>query len=212
MASMRPALTQQAIDSSRGRLTEIATKLFLTEGEAALSLRRLAAAAGMSRSTPYSYFTSKQDILDSIRAAGFDRLTLRCATAIAQAKGPLAQMRELGRAVVRFACDEPDVYRLMFGGPVFTDNISPVLSGAVTRFRTVSRPPLEEAIRQRLVLGDAHALRRMTWAAFHGLILLHLHGHLDSEQLEGDFETLNQMIGHGILAEHVRKAARRRRQ
>jgi AcrR family transcriptional regulator len=196
---MRPALTQAAIDSSRERLTEIATRLFVRDGLEALSLRKLATSAGMSRSTPYGYFSSKQEITDSIRAAGFDRLTQRCANDLDAADGSLPKTRALGLAVVRFACAEPEVYQLMFSGPVFTGNVSQVLAEAVARFREVSRPPLDEAIARGLVQGDPETLRRVTWAAFHGLISLHLHGHFDAAQLESDFDFLNHVIGFGIL-------------
>jgi AcrR family transcriptional regulator len=196
---VRAALTPEAIEATRAELTEIATRLFVQNGVEALSLRKLAAAAGMSRTTPYGYFESKQEIIDSIRAAGFDRLTSRAAAGIEAASGPLAKMQALGRAVVRFACDEPEVYGLIFSGPVFTGEVSAVLARAVARFREVSRPPLDEAIRRGLVRGDPDALRRVTWAAFHGLVLLHLHGHSDAKQLEIDFDFLDHVIGHGIL-------------
>lgn len=202
---MRPALTPESVARTRARLTSIATELFVSEGVEALSLRKLAAAAGMSRSTPYGYFETKQEIIDSVRAQGFDRMTARCAEALARAREPLTQMRELGRTVVQFALAEPKIYQLMFSGPVFTANVPPILAEAVRRFRAVSRPPLENAIRLGLVEGDADALRRATWAAFHGLITLGLHGHLDGAELEADFERLNHMIGYGILTPKARQ-------
>jgi AcrR family transcriptional regulator len=194
-------LTPQAVQSFRVRLTDLATALYLRDGLEGLSLRALAAAAGVSRSTPYGYFGSKEDIVDSIRAAAFDRLTARCTAAFAGAAGPLARMKALGWAVVRFACDEPDVYRLMFSRPVFEGQVSAPLQEALARFRGVSRPPLVEAMGAGLVRPglEEQALRRATWAAFHGLISLHLQGHFESSVLAADFELLNQIIAQGIL-------------
>jgi AcrR family transcriptional regulator len=199
-------LTNEAVDFFRARLTEVATRLYLERGLEGLSLRALAEAAGVSRTTPYNYFANKSEIVDSIRAAGFDQLTARCERELGKAPGPLEKMRALGFAVVGFARAEPDLYRLMFSGPVFTDEVSPIIRDAVTRFRKVSRPPLEEAFKKRLVRGDREALRRVTWAAFHGLIMLHLDGHLASpRQLEKDFELLNEILGHGILTGRKKK-------
>jgi hypothetical protein len=80
----------------------------------------------------------------------------------------------------------------------------------LARFRKISRPPLDEAVRRGLVRGDPATLRRATWAAFHGLILLYLHGHFESDrQLEADFEALNQMIGYGILSGRPEPPARK---
>ncbi len=196
---MRAHLTPEAIDSGRGRLVDVATRLFVENGADALSLRSLARALGVSRSTPYGYFASKQEIVDAIRAAGFDRLTARCARALEHSDDPLEQMRALGNAVVRFACDEPAVYGLMFSGPVFSNDVSAVLAAAVERFRAVSRPPLDTAIARGLVRCDPEHVRRLSWAAFHGLVTLHLQGHFDRERLLADAERLHELIGHGIL-------------
>jgi AcrR family transcriptional regulator len=201
---MTVPLTPSELEAFRGTLTTAATQLYLRDGIEALSLRNLAAEAGVSRSTPYSYFASKQEIVDSVRAAGFDRLTARCRAAFAEADGPLPRMKVLGWTVVRFACDEPEIYRLMFSRPVFTGQLSGPLAAALARFREVSRPPLEEAMKGGFVRKglDADALRRTTWAAFHGLISLHLQGHFESpEQLAADFELLNEIIAYGILTE-----------
>lgn len=202
---MRIPLTEADVDASRRHLTKVATKIFVREGVDALSLRNIGAAAGMSRSTPYSYFANKAEIVDSIRAAGFDRLTERCREALAGENDPLAAMRALSRAVVAFACAEHAVYMLMFEAPVFTGDLPPALATAVERFRAVSRPPLEAAIQRKLVKGDPDVLRRITWAAFHGLVSLHLRGHLDRKRLEADVEEMNDVIGFGILAEATRK-------
>jgi AcrR family transcriptional regulator len=171
------------------------------EGSEAVSLRNVARAAGISRGTPYGYFENKQELIDSIRAAGFDRLTARCKAGLEDEPDCMTQMRRLGWEVVRFACDEPAIYDLMFSRPVFRGELGEALRSAIERFRAVSRPPLDEAIRTGAVHGDPEVLRRVTWAAFHGLVSLYLHGHIgSSEALASDFEHLNHIIGHGILA------------
>lgn len=196
---MRPALTHAAVDALRLRLTHVATQLFVDGGVEALSLRNLAANAGMSRCTPYTYFRNKQEIVDGVRAAGLDRLTACCVDHLDAANGPMAQMRALSEAVVAFALREPAVYQLIFSGPVFSAHASPVLAAAVERFRAVSRPPLDQAVAWGLVRGDADTLRRVTWAAFHGLVMLHLQSHSTADQLGKDVDALNQVIGHGVL-------------
>ena len=197
---MRPALTPAAIEAVRKDLTEVATRLYVEGGSEALSLRKVAHAARISRGTPYTYFKNKQDIIDSIRAAGFDRLTERCRISLTGKSDCRAQMRQLGWEVVHFACDEPAIYDLMFSQPVFHGEVSPTIADAVARFREVSRPPLDNAIRQGFVHGDPDVLRRLTWAAFHGLVALYLQGHVESRrQLVSDFEHMNHIIGHGIL-------------
>jgi AcrR family transcriptional regulator len=206
------ALTEDAVAAFRKQLTALATQLYLRDGLDALSLRNLAKEGGVSRSTPYNYFASKQDIVDSVRAAGFDRLTERCRAALAEEPGILERMRLLGWTLVQFARAEPKLYRLMFSGPVFSGDVARPLQEAIARFREVSRPPLDEALKKRWVRGDPETLRRATWAAFHGLISLHLDGHFESpKQLERDFGALNEIIGYGILTERAPKKRRRKK-
>ena len=197
---MRPARTSESIEAFRRRLTEVATRIYVERGSEAVSLRNVAREAGISRGTPYGYFENKQAIIDSIRAAGFDRLTQRCERAFEHERDCMIKMRRLGLEVVQFACDEPAIYALMFSRPVFHGELDDDLAEAIERFRAVSRPPLEEAIGKGLVRGDPDVLRRVTWAAFHGLVSLYVHGHIESKSaLLADFEQLNHIIGHGIL-------------
>jgi AcrR family transcriptional regulator len=200
---VRPSRTQDSIRAFRRQLCDVATRLYVEQGIDAVSVRNVAREAGISRGTPYGYFANKQDLVDAVRAAAFDRLTARCKAGLDDEPDCMAQMRRLGWEVVRFACDEPAIYALMFNEPVFHGELGEQLAAAIGRFRAVSRPPLDEAIRTGAVHGDPEVLRRLTWAAFHGLVSLYLHGHIGSaEALASDFEQLNQIIGHGILAPH----------
>ena len=61
-------------DAIRGRLCDAAAKLFLEEGEAALSMRRLAAEVGCSPMAPYRHFADKEALVAAIRAQAFERL------------------------------------------------------------------------------------------------------------------------------------------
>src|SRR3546814_10975005 len=58
----------------RSRLCAAAEELFVEEGEAALSMRRLTAKVGCSAMAPYRYFADKEALIASIRAQAFRRL------------------------------------------------------------------------------------------------------------------------------------------
>src|SRR3546814_17432038 len=58
----------------RSRLCAAAEELFVEEGEAALSMRRLTAKVGCSARAPYRYFAAKEALIASIRAQAFRRL------------------------------------------------------------------------------------------------------------------------------------------
>ncbi|MEQ1571629.1 MAG: TetR/AcrR family transcriptional regulator, partial [Myxococcota bacterium] len=60
------ALTEAELASERERLAALALHIVETEGQDACSLRRVAADAGISRSTPYSYFADKEALIDAV--------------------------------------------------------------------------------------------------------------------------------------------------
>ena len=71
----RRARSAPAREAVRERLCDAAAKLLVEEGEAALSMRRLAAEVGCSAMAPYRYFADKQALIAAIRTAAFDRLS-----------------------------------------------------------------------------------------------------------------------------------------
>lgn len=82
-------------------------------GHERLSLREIARRAGVSPAAPYRHFTSLGELLGAVAADGFGELAEKLDAAWAEpAIDPLAA---LGRAYIRFARDNPRLYRLMFG-------------------------------------------------------------------------------------------------
>src|SRR5581483_4272633 len=93
------------------RLCEAAARIFLAEGEEALSMRRLAAEVGCSPMAPYRHFADKAALIAAVRAAAFNRL----ADALdGVAKGGRHRAADIGEAYVRFARANPAAYKLMF--------------------------------------------------------------------------------------------------
>lgn len=61
-------------DANRERVVEAAFRLFKKGGEAALTMRRLAAEAGVSEATPYNLFKNKTGVLIAMFEALLDQL------------------------------------------------------------------------------------------------------------------------------------------
>src|ERR1700735_4852335 len=74
VVTAKRARSAPAREAVRERLCDAAARLFLEEGEAALSMRRLAAEVGCSPMAPYRHFADKQALIAAIRAQAFDRL------------------------------------------------------------------------------------------------------------------------------------------
>lgn len=101
----------------KNALIKAGADILASEGARALSLRKVAARAGVSHSAPYAHFADKETLIAAITTEGFqqlhDRLRL---TMEAQRDAPPELLIEVAYAYVRFAQEMPAFYKLMFSG------------------------------------------------------------------------------------------------
>ena len=87
----------------------------LAEGDGAeLGLRALARDVGVSATALYRHFPDKEALLDALADEGLRRLGALQAQAWLKAGGGVAGFKATGIAYVRFAHDEPALFRLSF--------------------------------------------------------------------------------------------------
>lgn len=87
----------------------------LEEGDGAeLGLRALARDVGVSATALYRHFPDKEALLDALADEGLRRLGALQAQAWLKAGGAVAGFKATGIAYVRFAHDEPALFRLSF--------------------------------------------------------------------------------------------------
>lgn len=98
----------------RRALVDAALQIVERDGLSALSLRAVAREAGVSPAAPYHHFKDKQDLMQAVGAAGFDRLTDAMLAAKARAPSAEAALTALGVAYVCFARKHPALYTLMW--------------------------------------------------------------------------------------------------
>jgi AcrR family transcriptional regulator len=177
-ADGKRARSADARDAVRARLLDAAARLFVTEGEAGFSMRRLAAEVGCSAMAPYRYFPDKQSLLAAVRAAAFDRL----ADALAGvAKDRRHRAADIGDAYVRFAFENREAYKLMFDLTQPDEADFPELAAAAGRARDGMNRYLYELVDARVLKGDPVELGYVFWATIHGLIVLQLAGRLPQD-------------------------------
>ena len=90
--------------------------VLLQQGMEAVSLRRVATAAGVSPMAPYRHFPDKAALLGAVAEQGFEALRLRLEAADGTAQGRAALVAQ-GVAYVVFAQEQPVLFRLMFAAP-----------------------------------------------------------------------------------------------
>lgn len=140
-------------------LLDAAGKALEREGPGALSLRGAARRAKVSHNAPYRHFKDREALLTELAREGFSMLAARM-----RGLGPL----EMGEAYVRFACEHPQRFRLMFSG-------SPELNAAAQAVHSDLKVAMADIARSEE--GAAAA-----WSLVHGLALLTLDGHFAGEQ------------------------------
>jgi AcrR family transcriptional regulator len=164
-----PALSR---DDTRRALLDAAHDLLATEGPGSLTVRRIAAAAGMSTMNVYSRFGGKDGVLDELFTDGFRRL--------GEAMGedpdgddPLDDLYRCSRTYRRFARENPTYYSLMFDRvvPDFTPSDA-AQAVAIATLQQVQRR-VERAIAAGAIRdGDSFSIACALWACEHGLVSL----------------------------------------
>jgi AcrR family transcriptional regulator len=172
----RAALSREDYDRFREKLCEVAARRFAEHGYGGVTLRAVAAELGCSPMTPYRYFANKAAIFDAVRVAAFERFADAQQAASDAHPEPLARLRALGEAYVRFALQDPHAYRIMFEldppeapGPPHPEE------GRAWR---VMRMAVGDAVEGGVLDGDPDTLAHLFWSGVHGLVALHLAGKL----------------------------------
>src|SRR5271163_1887808 len=147
----------------RQALIETAVKTIAQHGVDALSLRELAARAGVSPGAPYHHFPNRSDLLASIAQEGFTRL------------------EALGLAYVTFAVSSLGYFRVMFHGD--STSSGPTDAG-LRAFHILGDAVVacqQEGVAPK---GDATGLVFVAWSAVHGFATLWVDRALPFEGLE----------------------------
>jgi AcrR family transcriptional regulator len=151
----------------RASLIRAGAQLLDVQGYDVLSLRQVAAHAGVSHNAPYRHFADRRALLSAIALEGFQTLADgQLATAPGSADDELVQA---ARFHLRFALTRVGMYRLMFTSDILVGNADPEI-GAVS----MNAYRVLEARVKRVIDGHAHAdaVASIVYAQLHGLALL----------------------------------------
>lgn len=157
----------------RGRLLERAGEIVSFEGEAGLSLRRLAGDTGTSTTAVYSLFGSKAGLVQALHTEALTRFAAFMRS-VEYTGDRIEDLARLSQAYRASAHADPNYYRVIFGGE-YPDELDPELQ----RLAAETFAPLVEVVRhcvdEGLFVAEkpvhvAHSL----WAAVHGLVSLEL--------------------------------------
>ena len=171
--------------SLREALLTAAGKQVSKKGHDELSLREIARVVGVSPNAAYRHFADKEALFAALAAEGFARLATAQGKAVATHKDSMQRHRAAGRAYVRFARDNPALFRLMFGKQFRKDDaLDSAANFAFGALRAGAAASLG------LTPEDPRALTAAirAWSLAHGLSQLILDGQL--VEFEGELDEL----------------------
>jgi AcrR family transcriptional regulator len=185
-------------DATRQALLGAAHDLLANEGPGSLTVRRIAAAAGVSTMNVYSRFGGKDGVLDELFTDGFRRLAEQMRTA-PETDDALEDLRRCSRSYRRFARENPTYYSLMFDRviPDFlpSEAARAVAIGTLQQLqRRIERAIAAGALRA----GDPFAMATALWACEHGLVSLEARTTGD-ETVPFDWDSVYAMATDGLL-------------
>lgn len=158
----------------RRALLDTALAVLAEDGAAALSLREVARRAGVSHQAPYSHFADKAALVAAVAAEGFDQLASRMEAAAERAgPDPVARLRAIGLAYVRFARERRAHYQIMFSGELEAQAAPSETHAGARAFNL-----LLGAVAACNPPGEPFAEAVAAWALVHGLASLWLSGPL----------------------------------
>lgn len=183
-------------------------------GPEALSLRKLAQAAGTSTMVIYTAFGGKDGLVAALYDEAFERMA-QTQESVPRPQNPLQWLAGLGAAYRQFALTYPAYYALMISAilplsqmPVKEDE--PVARGIARQRAYRSLHDCVTACQQAGYITEEIGPAEVTaalWATVHGHVSLELAGfHETQEEAERRFVTVSRAVVSGLLTPKGRTA------
>ncbi len=188
----RETVTRKILDAARG--------LFLSDGYANVSMRKIADRIEYSPGAIYSYFRSKEDIFFALAEEGLECVRAHCAASASPSSRrgtePVERVREAFWRVYTFSREQPEYFRL-----IFVESAVPRVSREWEQLSSMRelRHDIEQDIQQCVDDGvfpgveSAGAVFRILWTAVYGAAVFRLSHRLASDE-DGD------ALAHDLLA------------
>ncbi len=181
-------------------LIDAAIELVRKTGPDHLSLRAVAEQVGVSPSAVYHYFPDKDALISGVGDKLFVDLATMQREALSKVPGKSAKAaklryRELGRTYFRWANNEPNLFRLMFGGFCKVQKKGEHVADEAFIMLTNC---LDDLLATGVIsIGMRKYGELLSWSAVQGASTLIVEGHLPEEVFEELLDGLEIAMGAG---------------
>ncbi|CAG0999464.1 hypothetical protein ANAEL_02845 [Anaerolineales bacterium] len=170
----------------KNALIKAGVEILAKDGVSGLSLRKVAARAGVSHAAPYAHFADKQSLIAAISTEGFRQLYEQVSVVVDEYKtNPSRQLIEVAWAYVQFALDDSDRFKVMFSGILEKEKDYPDFVAESHRsFQLVKTVVEANQAAGALRSGPPDLVALSAWSMIHGFIMLLLEGQISHTALE----------------------------
>jgi AcrR family transcriptional regulator len=159
-------------DLLRDEILDAATDLLLDVGQAkAVSIRSVAERVGVTPPSIYLHFQDKDALLDAVCARYFEKLDEEMQRVAAMQPSTAEVLRAQGLAYVRFATENPELYRIATMGEWKSDSSvdAALANSAFEHICATVEALMAEGV---FLAGDATGVALELWSAAHGVAAL----------------------------------------
>lgn len=164
----------------RSALLEAGLRLLRERSVDDLGLRELAREVGVSPAAIYRHFPDKAALRSALAREGLERLAAAQRRATRAAGGGRAGFLASGLTYVRFAVDNPALFRLVFSAASACDPLEAQLDQVSTAMRGL-RQDIEALLPAELPAAARKAAALHAWALAHGIAQLVLDGQIPAD-------------------------------
>ena len=181
----------------RQKILDVSREILLSQGFAALTMRRVAEAIDYAPASIYLHFESREQIAQELCFVGLKRIYERLNTVTG--KDPVTRLSGYARAYLEYAQSDPEMYRLIFMADpqltkaVFSHREAGGAGGATMALIVTAFAELQS--RQKKTSPRPVELAEMLWAGLHGLASLRLSC---SQALTSDEFRLGQLLTEAL--------------
>jgi AcrR family transcriptional regulator len=180
-------------------LVSAAEAVLVRDGPGGVTVRAVAAEAGIAPMGVYNRLGGKDGLVDALLIRGFDRL--RAAVAGRGEPDLLERLRASGMRYREFALANRHFYAIMFEAAIPHDSRSPeVAEHAAASFDALVRIVETAAAAARIIAPDPREVAQQIWAAVHGAVALELKDLVLTPDPEATYRALVETMLRGLAA------------
>jgi AcrR family transcriptional regulator len=199
MAAGRRSRTPSA-DIER-ELLAAAEAVLVRDGPGAVTVRAVAAQAGIALQGVYSRLGGKDGLVDALLIRGFSRFAATLEAA--RDPDPLERLRDCGRRYRAFGLANPHFYAIMFEGAIPRERAAEppeLLEQAGAAFTALVRVVEYAAASGAISAPEPTEVAQQLWNAVHGAVALELKGMILTPDPGATYEAFLETLIRGLAA------------